>query len=217
MSKIDIPMMKPKPEGVISRKDGDQYKRFPNGLKATLKAIRKFWNPKERWEFRPGVGKTPLVFAQAFAAAFNRVGSYYGGAEKTPEKIAGAIRKLEGSGKKQISDITFWKIRAYAEYVELPTSLFLLFAQMTSYEAQSHSREEIQSFLRRCIRALSALDAYITKEEKNSELFHHQIAEDINHLEYIAVLKGLYLMRDAFGKWEDRLVAEPIKSRVDAK
>jgi len=198
-------MTKVNPEGIIARKDGDEHKKFPNGLKATLKAIRKFWSPKKRSEFRRGHGRTPLKFAEQFMGTYNRVGSYYREDEKSAEAIAAAISRLEGSGKVNLSDINFWKLRAYAEFVEVPSSILLLFAQLTSYEGQGRSRQEITNFLNNCASAVCALQRYIEANSDRKHLFHERLSEDENQVEFIARLAGLYNMSAAFGGWSRRL------------
>lgn len=197
-------MPKVNPEGTIARKDGDKDKRFPNGLKATLKAIRKYWCPQLRSDFKHNVGRTPLKFAADFRATYNRVGGYYSETVRSQEAIAAAVCRLEGNGSVNVSDIKFWQLRAYAEYVEVPSSLLLLFGQLVSYESQGHSREEIANFASNCANAIRAIQLYMSQKEGDC-LFHKKLSESEFEVEFVAILKGLYKMSSAFGGWAFRL------------
>jgi len=192
-------------EGVLARKDHDPHKRFPNGLKATLKAIRKFWDRKRKTDFRPGVGRRPGAFAELFQATYNRVGGYYHEDERSIGAVRAAVDRLEGSGEELKSDISFWQIRSFAEFTELPSSLLVLYGQMVSYEAQGRTRVEIRDFLSRCRQALDALDEYTKGKDDREHIFHHRFSVTENEMEYIALLAGLYDMSVAFGGWGNRL------------
>jgi hypothetical protein len=109
-------------EGIRARKDRDPHKRFPNGLKATLKAIRKYWNRRRKSDYRQGVGRPLKAFAKVFRETYNRVGGYYHEDERSVAAVISAVGRLEGSGEEHKSDISFWQIRSYAEFTELPTS-----------------------------------------------------------------------------------------------
>jgi len=178
-----------RPRRTAPRPDGDPFKRFPNGLRATLKSIRKFWHGAFVHE---GAPRNAGNFAKRFLATYNEVASRYGRKPKTQASLKSLINKLESSGVEG-TDITFSKMRAYAQFVDLPTGLLLLFSQAVSQEAQGRTREEINEFIIRCRLAIGALESYAVRGHINATIFHIRDGDD-PRAEYDAQLDSLALM-----------------------
>jgi hypothetical protein len=179
-----------RPHRTAPRPDGDPFKRFPNGLRATLKSIRKFWHGAFVHE---GAERNVDNFAKRFLTTYNEVASRYGRKPKTQASLKSLINKLESSGEEG-TDITFTKMRAYAEFVGIPTGLLLLFSQAVSHEAQGRNREEIKEFIIRCRLALGALENYAARARTNATIFHNRAGGHDPRAEYYAQLDSLTLM-----------------------
>jgi hypothetical protein len=177
-----------------SRLDGDRAKKFPTALRATLKSIRKFWPG----DVRPGPGRKPSKFAGMFLQTFNEVTGVYGAKPKTESALIRGINRLEGNGEVEISDITFGKLRAYADYIGLPVGMLLVYTFAASFEAQGRQRQTILGLLRQCSSALTALERFAQEAPASENIFHEPVAGAVSS-EYYAKLQGLQIMSKAFG------------------
>jgi hypothetical protein len=187
-----------KPRGIIARADGEKRKRFPDGLKATIKSIRKFWPG----DVRPGDGRSVERFATKFQPAYNASARRYSYKLVDAEHVgslASILRRLEGSGEKNLSDISFYKMRAFAEYVEVPTSLLVLFAQCVSYEAQGRGRDHVLRFIRECQASIDALETYLREQDNDSTALHEPRGPKGGG-EYLARLAGLSRMAGRYSR-----------------
>jgi hypothetical protein len=184
-------MVTKRPRGIVPRNDGDPHKRFPNGLRATIKSIRKYW-PRGVYS---GPGRSTLKFAGKFSETYNEVMSRYGQKPTSEGALVRVINKLEGSGDQERSDITFAKMRAFAAFVGIPTGLLLVFSQLVSYEAQGRSREDMLAFVAACRAAINALEGYANGLDSASKGFHGKVKDGAG---YHARLEGLLTMVDAY-------------------
>jgi hypothetical protein len=118
------------------RDDEEPGKKFPNGISATVQAVVQSWIPLLSGDHTTQLSRPEFVRRSRFVEVYNRIAKKYGGVNKKP--------RTEGSASSMLNDITFgrhdlpyFKLRALAEFVELPTGLFVLFSQCVSAEREA--------------------------------------------------------------------------------
>jgi len=98
------------------------------------------------------------------------------------------------------TDIVFYKMRAYAEFVGVPTGVLLVYTQLASEEAeqptQSMDRAAALAHLRKMIEAMNALDTYIGSKKRGSAL--HNAKQDEEGLKFQVKIGGLLAMSKAY-------------------
>lgn len=118
------------------RQDTDDDKKYPNGISSAVLAIYQFWH--SAGGRRPARPRTRFQFVSRtnFMEVYRRVVAKYPGTKKkpsTPAKIADMLNDLSYGRH----DLNYYKLRALAEFINLPTGLFLLFTHCSSLERQS--------------------------------------------------------------------------------
>jgi hypothetical protein len=126
-----------KPRTTIKRlADGHRRKRSPNGVRSTFLAIQYYWLSLITGKLQDE-HLTPLAFSAdkrgGFEKIFNETFNRYPAMKHRPDKLHRLLQQLT-SGQ---HNIEFVHLLAFAEYVGLPLSLFLLFTQMVSDESRS--------------------------------------------------------------------------------
>ena len=176
--------------------DSSPHKKFPNGLKSVLKSIRKFWPNDISTEIR-----NDRAFAKGpFGTRFNMVAGYYGKKSKGPSALKKRIEKLEANGKYG-TDISFYEMRAYAEFVGLPTGLLLVYTQLVSVEAEQKGdkagREHVSAELQKMILGMRALEAYLVSASSKAPALHDP-DKDPEGVVFQARMAGLRAMSAAY-------------------
>jgi len=189
-------MARQRSHGTTAHPHGHKSKKFPNGVKATLKSIRRFW-PRD---IRPGPGRSVKRFTSGeFLSVYNQVQAHYGlKKSKSETALANIVGRLEGSGDKFISDLRFSDLRAYALFTGIPTGLLLVFTQAVTYEVQGRGREHIGVFLDHCCRAMLALEKYARDTPLDGTAFHESKVDDCGDVEIKARLQGLIQLVAAY-------------------
>ena len=189
-----------RPRGIVARPDFHAGKKFPNGIKATIKSIRKSW-PREVSERAP---RTPEAFGALLLETYNGISARYGTDPSDPTKLARIIERLEGSGDSDDTDINFAKLRAYSDFIGIPTGLFLIYTQLVSLERHGKSRSELANRLSKIRSALEVLEQYVADPANEGLLFHQPLTEN----EYQALLAGL---KNAVGAYKAGANSRPDK------
>lgn len=184
--------MKRRSVGTSPKEDRDPTKLFPNGIKATLRSIRKFWPGDIRDEER-----SPHDFAKDFLYVYNKTHEKYG--RKPPKEVPALKRvvdRVEGNGKSDSRNLCYAQLKAYAEYVEeIPVPVLLLFTQCVSAEQHGRPRKYIIDILQRAECVAKALQGYVNDGDEGELLFHKP---NVDSSSYHARLKGLDIALKAF-------------------
>jgi hypothetical protein len=184
-----------RPRGTVAYEDGDPAKKYPNGLRATIKSVRKFWPLIDARAH--GTGRNTRDFAAELLPTYNEVAARYSDETRSTTALKRVIEKLEGGGPDEASGIDYVKMRSYAGHVGLPVGLLILFSQAVSYEAQNKGRPYLLDFVRRSLCAIEALE-HLLAQKGDDNLLHFPVSRDDGKTEYLARLIGLKDMRTAF-------------------
>ncbi len=172
-----VPRKRPRTTTKV-RPDGDDEKIFPTGISATVLAIQNYWLSLTN-------GADEFLKPEDFCAGgnfievYSKVANHYAGIIKKPKKPGGIARMIHriSNGKEGVQ---FFHLRAFAEFVGLPTGLFLLFTQMASDERRAlednlkgdhrDPREEALTFIRRVKKTIEAVEHHVEHNVKTGEL-----------------------------------------------
>jgi len=159
-----------------NRPDGHAEKRFPTGISSTILAIQNYW-PSLTMDKPEHL--TPEQFCEQgkFIDAYERVIKLYPGIKKKAAARGGVTRMIHRlcNGKQ---DIEFYQMRAFAEYVGLPTGIFLLFSHFVSEEHHAiqdgvSSRDRLLTFVRRLKRVIETAESQIQTSVDTEHVFNH--------------------------------------------
>jgi hypothetical protein len=177
--------------------DGDERKYFPNGIASTILGLQYYWD-----EIANGgePGLTPEQFCEdaKFSQTYLAVQNTYK-RRKPVTDIAKAIHRLAN----QKINIDFTDMRAFAQYVGLPTGLFLLFSQCVSEESRAGSDRESAKqtaldLIRRIRRVVDCAEEYIRNRPDDRPLFRRDY--DSSGHQYLADVGVLKSWSDAFNR-----------------
>lgn len=186
-----------------TKSDDDESKRFPNGISATILAVQHYWTSLTKG----GPDRlTPEQFCEAgFRDAYKSVIQKYRGIVKRPDPdqgsgLAKAIHNL-ANGK---TELEFYHLRSFAEFIGLPTGVFLLFTQMVSDERRllesgatsDNTKEDLLNLIRSTKAVMIAAEKYITDHPESQRIFTH-VYDDAGH-QHMAKADVLKAWRDAF-------------------
>ena len=130
------------------RLDGDPGKRFPNSLAATVRAIRRLWNVPP--EISP---RTTGEFEPIIQEYFQRVVELYPAEQDQATDIDQWVERLESGD----CEATYYHIRTYSEYVDIPIGLLFIYSHLIGDAAKGQSKEELLQFLLSCEAGITAL------------------------------------------------------------
>lgn len=188
-----------------TKSDDDETKRFPNGISATVLAIQHYWKSLT-------IGgpdrMTPGQFCDSgFRDVYRNVIDKYRGIRKRPhpdegDGLAKAIHKLTNG----TTDLEFFHLRSFAEFVGLPTGIFLLFTQMVSDERRAlddrtpatQMKEELLCLIRATKAVMVDAENYITEHPDLERIFTH--VYDTDGQKYMAKADVLKVWSDAFAR-----------------
>lgn len=182
--------------GVISKLDGAEYKYFPNGMKASLKGLRKY-PPQDKHML---VKRSIIEFIREnhHLELFNWVAQKYGHKPVTESALSSIIEGLESNGK-DATDINFMLVRFYAEVAKVPVALLTLFTHCASIEADKDSKEDVLDLLTRVRKAVDWLIFQKDPRGKGrKQAFHRPL--DGRPGEYEGRVSTLYEMADVYNK-----------------
>lgn len=180
-----------KTKGTREIPDATKKKKFSSGVQATIRSVRKFWLAKPE----DGPERTVKSFVAEFGKTFERVAQAYPGVhENSKDGIEGVVERLE----LQHRDIDFRDMRALAEFVDLPTGLFLLFTQCVADAKRGETPTEVAAFVRKSGEALEALARFVEHSEMGANSLFEFLPERTGGMEYKAHIDGLMVMSRAF-------------------
>lgn len=114
------------------RKDGDRNKRFPNSASALVRGITKHWPGVAAPEkFGPDISFREFVQKTNFREVFDGVLSKYPKVRNPPRDLEAMIADM---GLGQDSDLEYYRIRAFSDYIETHDFVFLMFCRFISVE-----------------------------------------------------------------------------------
>ncbi|AMY00670.1 hypothetical protein AB0V79_27360 [Mesorhizobium ciceri] len=192
-------------EGRINhRPDGAADKRFPNGISSTVRAIYVNWNALHTGQQVGDEILDPESFCEKtdFVEVFEKVASHYPGIRKRPstkETIATMLDDIDAGGRINLS---FYQLRAIAQFVGLDTGLFLLFTQFVSNERRTldeHGRDpraQALEMIRKIKGLFDHLDEVISNKGANLPIFTSNIRPN----EHIVDISMLKLWCDAYNQ-----------------
>lgn len=165
--------------------DGVRQKRGPYSLYAVLRAIRRRWgNPADS-------DRLVEDFTPLFVPYFTDVISRYPGAYAEAKNVRQFIERTESTNV----DLRYYALRAYADYVGLPTGLLLLYSHVVGDARAGKSGSEMVQFLRQSALAVQSLAAFIEQQPDPLAAFSNEPA---SATKYNARVEGLARMHDAF-------------------
>jgi len=183
------------------RPDGDLKKRFPNGISSTILAVQYYWHELKN---NGQAGLTPEKFCDeaGFRKVYQDIVDLYPGIRKkaNPAEGDGLARMIHRLAN-GTQDIEFFQLRAFAQYVGLPTGLFLLFTQMVSDERRSIEQhrdphEASLKLLGQVRKAIEAAETCIENNRNELRIFTH--AYDEVGAKQMAKARTLKVWSDAF-------------------
>jgi hypothetical protein len=185
----------------ILLRGGDPKKKFSDGLKATLRAISRYWARPFGAEKRAILVTSRLtreVFREEFEPIYREIEGHYGGV--SPNKnLTRTIKEInQGS-----TELPFFVMRAYAEYVGLPTGLLLLFSNVMSDITQDDAPERVLNLLESSKVSIEALIRFLENAHESggdlrNSLFEDNGQDELGRRRYNARLEGLEKMSTAF-------------------
>ena len=167
--------------GTISKPDGAKNKLFPNGMKASLKALRKY-RPQDT---QMGVKRdiNAFIHENNHLELFNWVAQKYNHKPVTAGGLFSIIEAVESNGE-DTSDMNFLLLRFYAEVVKIPVGLLALFTHCVSIEGDPKSTEDVLDVLTGVRDAIDWLIAYKGPKGKGrKKAFHRPREEHPGHYE----------------------------------
>lgn len=131
-------------------KDKEIGKRFPNSLSATLRGVRLL-----------SKAENSKAFAKEFKPAFDEVFTLYPGSGKSPRGLKGIIERTEAG----VPDLPYYLMRAYAQHLEIPTGLLLLFSHVVGDVVHGANAGETRDFIDQNIDALRVLRGLLSTDD----------------------------------------------------
>lgn len=188
------------------RDDGDKQKAYPNGIQVTAHAIWQYWlNVTGQTEIR----HTSL-------RDFQRISNITEVAKSVADRYPGLNQKPVSSsdmmpyriGTRDRAALSYFQIRVLADYVELPTSLFMLFTHLVSEEKNAQvnckdSNQEVRKLIecaeRFITEARRQLDEHEETGDTSGSIFSVEYRDPDNHeaLTWLAKMDSLKLLVDA--------------------
>jgi hypothetical protein len=180
--------------------DRDDHKQFPVGISSAVLALQYYWH-----EIANGgpSGLTPEQFCNltGFGNVYGAVQDLYRKRTRVDHENCDSLGKVIHRLVNQTRNIAFVDLRAFAQFVGLPTGLFLLYTQCDSDERRcgddrAAARKTALELLQGIRRVIEATEEYIEKRPLDQPLFR-RIYDDAGeeHLADVGVLK---LWADAF-------------------
>ncbi len=180
--------------------DRHEDKKFPTGISSTILGLQYFWN-----EIAHGgeSGLTPEQFCEktGFAEVYGAVQALYTTRMPVDSKNSESLGRVIHRLINQTRNIDFVDLRSLAQFVGLPTGLFLLFTQCVSDERRSGpdsiaARETALALMERIGRVVEVTTRYIRERPPNQPIFQ-RIYDDLGQ-QYMADIAVLKLWADAF-------------------
>jgi hypothetical protein len=192
-------------------------RKFSEGIKGTIIAICKYWsraypdNPADATFKILPEKRDRALFVENFLPTFERIEEHYPGQPLTTN-LEGRIRDI----LTEAHEIKFYEMRAFAEFVGLPTGVWMLFTNVLSDATQGKSKDDIINLLESSEAAIGALRLYLANELKPSTnrrpegvrvkkfsdlLFTVASPPSSASVRYKAHLEGLGEMSKAFNKF----------------
>lgn len=197
-------MSKKKPRSTTKVKsDKNEDKKFPNGISATILSIQYYW---ENITNGAPEGITPNQFCDlGFRETYRSIIETYRGIGKRadPDKTDQLPKSIHFLCN-GTQDLHFYQLRAFAEYLGIPTGLFLLFTQMVSDErrilesgrtladAQQHAIE----FIRKLKVVFESAENQIDNAGRDERIFTH--VYDNEGIEHMAKARTLKIWTDSY-------------------
>ena len=180
------------------REDGTKEKKFPNGVSVTVKAMVQSWIPLSNGDPTSRLSRREFIEQSNFVEVYDRIAAKYGGVRRKP--------KTKGSTASMLNDLTFgrhdlpyYKLRALAQFVGLPTGMFVLFTQCVS--AERDARESGRNAQAVCLEIISgmqriadAMKRHIEGTNNGDPIFLHQYDQTTE-----SILPSMELLK----RWSD--------------
>jgi hypothetical protein len=181
--------------------DGKPGKRFSNGVRATLKAIRTTWFNQPNAKVA-----SALWFAQQVLETYNGVAArYFGNKNSQDRRDTGLQQHLVGL-EKGARHVTFPDMLAFAELLTkgFPTGLLFLYTNVVSDAARGSDIQNIRKLLQSSRAAIDALDNFL--DGNDTGVIFKRTGETEDGIRYYAKLGGLRVMVNEFEKHQLRHV-----------
>jgi hypothetical protein len=130
------------------RGDGVEGKRSPNSLLATLRAIRRQWGAPAG-----AAREATKDFVPLFKPSFDKIIDILPGKRREAKDLESMIQYLEGGR----ADICYYQLRAYADFLGIPTSLLLIYSHAVGDAHRGASRDDLTDWLGRMNASILAL------------------------------------------------------------
>lgn len=174
---------------IKKKPDGAPGKNNPNSLAATLRAIRRLWavegvdQPRRQRDFSK-------IFEKF---VFSTIEKYpkRGFKHKSLQKLCEALERND-------RDVAYYHLRAYADFVGVPTSLLLVFSHVVGDVDRGDSREQVMELLDRVIDGCGALKDHIASPGDHRERMLVRKHPEDPDSPYNARIEGLVAMYEAF-------------------
>lgn len=177
-----------------------QEKFFPNGISATVRSIVYGWHSQVVQDGKINLSIVDFVNLTKFAEIYYKTSAMYskrtasgdGRKPRTKKSIENMVHDIMSQG----SDIQFYKLRAFANFVGLPTGVFLVYSRLISDERENRNSDFRQDALVK----IAALRRFLDKAEgivKDSSLDNEMpftredLSQEHGYLPRIEVLKAL--------------------------
>lgn len=190
--------------------DRHQDKIFPTGISSTVCGLYHYWDEIANGG-KPGL--TPEKFCdsrglaevdgvrQTFAEVYGAVQALYPKRTQINHRSSDNLGAKIGDLVRQDVNVDFVDLRAFAQFLALPTGALLLFTQCVSDERRAGgdreaARKTARSFLRAIRRVVDATENYINSRRDDEPLFI-KVYDDAGQ-EYLADIGVLKMWADVF-------------------
>lgn len=182
-------------------RDGDEQKRFPNGIRVLAHALWQFWPVvAEGYEGSSKPLNKYLKTDKLFHIARTLRESY----PKVSFRDSGPHEVLGKLGRNE-QDLTYMHIRLMAEWCEIPAGLLLLFAHLISVERAASKKEYDDAVQVDLTYLLDKIDAFtnevrslIAEKQGDSDIFlRRYTTKDTNKEEFLADIGALHRLATA--------------------
>jgi hypothetical protein len=173
--------------------DENPRKKFSNGVRAVLKAIRTSWRKQPSKQIAE-----PVWFARKFLPKYLEVAKRYSADKTAQNRSVDALYQHIDALERGETQVKFPDIRAFAEFLapNFPAGLLFLYSHIVSDAARGNDVQSVLNLLDSCATALDALRRYITREGLDGVF--KKTGQTSDGIQFYAKIEGLRILTDEY-------------------